>query len=177
MRLSRIAFLLALFVFALPRGAMAQRVDDPEAFIAASMEALQLQTAANARFMGTDEYWWHFSQDSGTITFFTEDGVRATAPLQIVGTYDPDDGTFLWGWDHFSVRKPLRAHARLVRDFGRDNGMPELTECMVEISLERAWELTALAARLGGASGAYRLKLEGGPFVFMTFGTLTLSRP
>jgi hypothetical protein len=115
-------------------------------------------------------------QDSETISFRFADGTVATAPIQIVGTYNPADGTFLWGWDHPSVAEPLRAHARLVREFGEKHGVATLTERMVRCSEEEAWEFTALAARLGGANGAYRAN-TGGPLVFMTFGEVRLQKP
>ena len=40
------------------------------------------------------------------------------APVQVVGTYDTEDGTWLLGRDHPSVSEPLGAFARRVRNFG-----------------------------------------------------------
>ncbi len=96
--------------------------------------------------------------------------------MQIVGTYNTDNGTFLWGWDHPSVAEPLRKHAALAKQFGEENGLAQYTERMVECTEEQAWEFTAVAARLGEANGAYRGP-AGTALVFMTFGEVKLSKP
>ena len=174
MRLLRIAPLLLVMTTLLPHGARAQ--EDPGLFIAQSVEGLRLQTAAHTSTWGLGrEETWHVDQNAGTITFYFADSLQAVAPIQVVGTYNREDGTFLWGWDHPSVPEPLRGHARLAREFGERHGMASLVERKVSCSEEEAWEFTALAARLGEASGAYRAD-TGGPLVFMTFGEVTLRK-
>jgi hypothetical protein len=174
MRLFRIASLVLAMTAVLLTGARAQ--DDPGFFITQSLEGLRAQTAAHASTWGLGrEERWSVDMDAGTITFHFTD-MRAVAPIQVVGTYDPSNGTFVWGWDHPSVPGSLREHARLVREFGERHGLANLTERMIYCSQEEAWEFTALAARLGGAHGAYRGD-AGGPLVFMTFGELTMQRP
>jgi hypothetical protein len=38
---------------------------------------------------------WDVDQEAGTIAFTTAQGVRAEAPVQIIGTYNTQDGTWL----------------------------------------------------------------------------------
>lgn len=96
--------------------------------------------------------------------------------MQIVGAYNTDNGTFLWGWDHPSVAERLNKHAALAKQFGLDNGLAQCKERMVECTENEAWEFTAVAARLGEANGAY-LGPAGTALVFMTFGEIKLSKP
>jgi hypothetical protein len=146
-------------------------------FIRQSLNGLRAQTAAHAAtwHLG-EEANWAGDQDASRIRFTFADGTIAEAELQIVGTYNTLDGTFLWGWDHPSVAEPLRKHARLAKDFGEEHRLPNYTDRMVKCSEEDAWEFTAVAATLGKADGAYRGP-AGSAFVYMTFGEIKLSKP
>ncbi len=130
---------------------------DPTVFVRQSVEGLRAQTAAHsATWRLGEETKWAADQDTGRIRFTFADGTIAEAELQIVGTYNTLDGTFLWGWDHPSVAEPLRKHARLAKEFGEKHGLTDYTARMVKCSEDEAWEFTAVAARLGKANGAYR---------------------
>jgi hypothetical protein len=105
---------------------------------------------------------------------FTGKKVTATAPVQIIGTYNTLDGTWLWGWDHPSVLPPLQEHARRVREYGEQHGIESLTTRKLGCDENEAWEFTALACHLCEAQGAYRGP-AGTALVFMTFGEVSLS--
>jgi hypothetical protein len=150
---------------------------DPSIFIKQSVEGLRTQTSTHAAtwHLG-EEANWAADQDTGHIRFTFKDGTIAEAALQIVGTYNTQDGTFLWGWDHPSVAEPLRKHATLAKEFGQKHKLNKFTERKVKCSEDEAWEFTAVAARLGNANGAYRGP-AGTALVYMTFGEIKLSRP
>ena len=145
-------------------------------FIQQAIEGLRAQTSAHSstwRF-GEEENW-SADLESGRIAFTFSDGTVAEADLQIVGTYNTDDGTFLWGWDHPSVEEPLRAHAELARQFGEQHKLSNFTNRSIHCTEDEAWEFTAVAARLGKANGAYRGP-AGAALVYMTFGEITLRK-
>lgn len=150
---------------------------DPSVFIKQSLEGLRTQTSAHAAtwHLGTEANW-SADQDAGRIRFTFADGTAAEAELQIVGTYNTSDGTFLWGWDHPSVAESLRKHAMLAKQFGEKHGLTKFTERKVNCSEDDAWEFTAVAARLGKANGAYRGP-AGTALVYMTFGEVKVSKP
>ncbi len=112
-------------------------------------------------------------QDTGLITF-TGKQVTATAPVQIIGTCNTQDGTWLWGWDHPSVADALAEHARRVHEYGEQHGIAELTTRKLACDEMQAWAFTALACHLCEAQGAYRGP-AGTALVYMTFGGVTLS--
>lgn len=89
------------------------------AFIEASRQGLALQTSAHVStwHLGKEDHW-SADLDAGTITFHFKNGKVANASIQVVGTYNQSDGTFLWGWDHPSVPGKLRHHAQLAREWG-----------------------------------------------------------
>ena len=150
---------------------------DPAVFIQQSVEGLRAQTSAHAATwrLGKEENW-AADQDSGQIRFTFADGTIAGADLQIVGTYNTLDGTFLWGWDHPSVAVPLRQHASLAKQFGEQHALSKYTNRKVTCSEDDAWEFTAVAARLGKANGAYRGAADTA-LVYMTFGEIKLRKP
>lgn len=157
-------------------GAAAASPAAVELFVRQSVEGLKTQTSAHsATWHLGEEKSWSVDQDQGLIRFVFANGVVATAPVQIVGTYNPKSGTFLWGWDHPSVSAPLRRAATRVRDYGLKNKHGPFTTREIECTEEQAWEFTAVAARLDSANGAYRAS-SGGPLVYMTFGEIKLAK-
>ncbi|MEX8194939.1 DUF6882 domain-containing protein [Comamonas guangdongensis] len=147
-----------------------------ETFIHAAREGLAQQTAAHAAswHLG-EEADWSADLDAGTIAFHFADCITATAPIQVVGTYNLADGSFLWGWDHPSVPEPLSAHAHMAREWGEQQGAEAFTARKVLCSEDQAWSFAAVASRLATANGVYRGP-AGSTLVFMTFGTIQLQR-
>ena len=140
-----------------------------------AMYALQALTAAHDGTWRLGEAAWNVDQDQGTITFEPPNGMRVTAPVQIIGSYDTQDGTWLWSWNNPSIKEPLTADARNVQSLGQEKGYEVLTTPKLTCSEEQCWELTALACMMAGAQGAYRGP-AGSVRVFMTFGQITLSK-
>ena len=140
-----------------------------------AMNHLQTLTAAHDATWQLGQADWGVDQDVGTIEFTSPKGMIATAPVQIIGTYNTNDGTWLWGWDHPSVAPPLAAHAKKVEAFGRQNAFDVLTTRKLQIPEDQCWELTSLACLLNDAQGAYRGP-AGSTLIFFTFGKVTLRR-
>ena len=149
------------------------RVTEPAEVVFGRAESeIALITQLFQNIFGDEPYEWAVDLEAGTITF-TSATRMVTAPVQVIGTYNSLDGTFLWGWDHPSIPEPRRADARLARRFGELQNLPLFTTRMVECSEAQAWNFTAVAMYLSGAQGAYRGP-AGTTMVFMTFGELTI---
>jgi hypothetical protein len=146
-----------------------------QALLDQSMEELRAKTAAHDAAWRLGEASWSVDQDAGTIVFTRKDGITATAPVQIVGTYNTQDDTWLWGWDNPSLNSALQDHARQMQAYGKQHGIERLTTRKLACSEDEAWELVALACKLCDAQGAYRGP-AGTAMVFMTFGAVTLSK-
>ena len=149
-------------------------VDD---FIEQSVEGLKEMTRLHtADWKIGDTQRFDVDMDAGRITWTFADGAVATAPIQMVGTFNPKDTTFLWAWDHPSIPQPLRKDAALVKAYGEKHKVARLTARKIECDAEASWEFAALAARLGGAHGAYSGEANG-PRAFVTFGQVTVESP
>ena len=148
---------------------------DFDTLVAQSMEELRLKTAAHDAGWGVGDADWSVDQDQGEIVFACASGITATARVQIVGTYNSADGTWLWGWDHPSVVPALQEHARRVRDYGKQHGIKRLATSKLACSVDETWQFAAIACKLCDAQGAYRGP-AGDAFVFMTFGEVRLRK-
>ena len=148
----------------------------PEVFVQQAVADVQTQNLEHSDKWGLGRHVsWVANHDTDTITFTFADGTRATAPMQIVGTYNDAEGTFRWRWDHPNGNQVLRQHAELALKFGQDNELTSYTTPVVICSKDEAWAFTATAAKLGNANGAY-VGQTGNTFLFMTFGEVSLSK-
>jgi hypothetical protein len=149
---------------------------EPRATLTRSMEELKLKQQANTAAWGlgsTDR--WDADLDRGTIQFSGPQGLVVTAPVQVIGTFNSNDSTWLWGWEHPSVSESLSHAARLARDFGEQYGLDQYTLRKVRCSQDDAWQFTAVALHLSEATGSYRGP-SGSTFAFMTFGEVTIRK-
>ncbi|QVQ27813.1 DUF6882 domain-containing protein [Achromobacter deleyi] len=150
---------------------------DVQAFIAQSVEGLRAATSAHCATWHLDEAeQWSVDMDSGLIVFQLPGGLVATSPVQIIGTSNSEDASFLWGWGHPSVPAELSEHAQLAQAFGQAHGLDAYTTRKTPCDDDKAWEFVAVAMRLGEASGAYRAQASETAHVWMTFGEVSLSK-
>lgn len=150
---------------------------DERAFFSAAMAKLQEQTRQNGTSWGLgEETQWNLDMHAGTIRFTFADGRVVQAPVQVVGTYNTQNGSFLWGWDHPSVPEPLRLAAKSVRDHGMSQGWGQFGGRELPCTEAEAWEFTAAAMLLTNAEGAYRGS-AGDAWVYMTFSDPITHQP
>src|SRR5439155_25126672 len=97
-----------------------------------SKEELAAKTAGHDGVWHLGECDWDLDQDAGTLTFTRPGAIQATCSVQIIGTYNTDDGTWLWAWDHPSVDPPLQGHAEQLRQYGEKHGIEALTTRKIE---------------------------------------------
>ena len=153
----------------------AQHDGEPDLTLNRSIAEMRLKTEAHVGTWGLDRASWAADLELGTIIFTNKKGLKITAPVQVIGTFNTKDSTWLWGWDHPSVSEPLAAHARLAHDFGEKYRLERYTTRKIVSTETEAWNFTALACHLAGAQGGYRGP-AGTTLVFMTFGEVSISK-
>ncbi len=116
---------------------------------------------------------YDYDVDAGTLVFSESGAAKVVAEIQVVGTTSAKAGNWLWAWanDHWPAGRV--ADAERVRAFGETHGIAELTSGYVADDDLNAlgWELTAVAARVTAAPGAYRPPSEGGA-LFLLYRTV-----
>ena len=149
---------------------------DVDRFWAESWVDLMTRQGWLARRLRITKAPWFVDQDAGLIRFDRKDGAEVTAPVQIIGAWNPRTEVFRWAWDHPMVKTRLRADAERTRWFGEKHDLWELTERAMKVSENEAWRFTAVAMKVNGAYAAYRGPTEG-PIMFMTLGQPKVRKP
>jgi len=134
-------------------------------WLATAMAWLEQQTEKHriAWDLG-NEIEWNLDMNEGCIRWTFADGRVMQAAVQVVGTYETEDASFLWGWDHPSVPEPLRRAAQQVRALGFDRWATRIVSC----TRDEAWQFAAMAAQYDGAAGAYQGDANG-TWVYISF--------
>lgn len=152
------------------------RLDEPLALaMPRAISGLELKTDANSKTWGLATASWDVDLDRGVIEFRNDKGWLISAPVEVIGTYNTLDGTFMWGWDHPSVPEQSAHAAKQVLEYGKRHKINKMTTRVIKISEKDAWQFTALADYLTSGNGAYRGP-AGSTHVFMTFGEVTISK-
>jgi len=102
---------------------------------------------------------------------FSESGqARVIAEIQVAGSTSPGAGHWLWAWANSHWPSECIEDSKQANSFGKEHGINELTSAYAESDdlNALAWELTATAARVCDAAGAYRcMSDEGGVFLLL----------
>lgn len=138
-------------------------------FLTEAMSQLQANTSAHEKAWGLGtETRWDLDMNAGELRLSFADGRELHFPVQVIGTYNTANASFMWGWDHPSVPEALRRAARRLYAYGQEQAVSRFTTKIIECSELEAWEFTAAAAQLDGVTGAYRGN-AGGTWVYMAF--------
>jgi hypothetical protein len=121
---------------------------------------------------GTAERWG-LDQTTGLITWTFPDRI-ATAPTQILASYNRPKGSWMWAWANESILPPLRRDAERIRDWALGNGHPELAEPLISADEDQASDLSALAVLITKATGFYN-PVNSVVVPIITFGKVTIA--
>lgn len=104
----------------------------------------------------------HWDWDDATVTLTFSDPVLPTVRIHvsIVGTVE--DSSWQWSWANQNIPAISKQDMEIVRKFGEANGLKELTSGFLDADEYTGWELTAVAAHVLDAPGAYSFPTERG---------------
>ena len=91
--------------------------------------------------------------------------------VTVVGTISTKSNTWLWSWANPHFSDAIVGDIDKVRALGEAEAITKLTEEKWEAEEVDGWEMTAIAARLLEAEGAYRSPGENG-FLFLLYDGL-----
>jgi uncharacterized protein DUF6882 len=74
---------------------------------------------------------WDLDQRTGVITWTFPDKT-ATAPAQIIGSYNPSAASWLWAWANETILPDMSRDSRTIRDWAEAHGQPALTEPKID---------------------------------------------
>lgn len=106
------------------------------------------------------EIWWN-----------DVDAPKVRARITLVGSISTVSNTWLWSWANSHFADVPLGDIELVRKFGEVESIAKLTEPKWKADEVDGWEMTAIAARLLEAQGAYRPPGKNG-FLFLLYDRL-----
>jgi hypothetical protein len=115
-----------------------------------------------------------YDVDAGTLIFAEPRAPKVIAEIKVVGTTTGNAGNWLWSWANSHWPESRVTDARRVRAFGEEHRIRELIHEYVEDGHLNAlgWELTAVAARITDAIGAYRPPRDEGGRLYLIYKTI-----
>jgi hypothetical protein len=118
---------------------------------------------------------YDYDIDAGILEFSHQGILKVVARIQVVGTTGDASGTWLWAWANDHLPREAIESALATKRFGEEHQIDELTiGSLTDESLsDLGWELTAVAARVTHARGAYCAPSETGA-VFFIYDTIAL---
>ena len=109
-----------------------------------------------------------WNQETGEL-IWSDDGVKKViAKVQFVGSVSTISNTWLWSWENPSILDGMKNEMNKVKAFGKENKIEKLTTAKWPAEEVDGWEMTAIAAHILKAKGAYRSPGKTG-FTFMVF--------
>lgn len=132
----------------------------------------QLAQAHQSWGLGTADRW-DLDQRTGLISWTFPHGV-ASAQAQILASYNPSAGSWLWSWANQSILPGMSRDSHAVREWGEANGAGAFTQPKVDVDDETAASLAAVAVAVTRATGFYR-GTGGAAVPIITFGAITLT--
>lgn len=159
---------------ALARGPAATLIPDEQAaLIHGAVHQLEaVQAAAEARWGLGGYARWDFDDAARTLTFSDAQGPRVIADVRMVGSYSTRSDTFQWAWVLYDAGDPLIEGVAGLPAFGEVRGLEQLTINGWPCEIDDAWAMTALAALVLGAEGAYRAPMSEDLYWFMLLSGL-----
>ncbi len=115
---------------------------------------------------------WVLDQEDGRIVWAFDDHV-ASAPVQILGSWNSEVSSFVWSWDNNSIADPLCETAATVRAFGEEHDIGALTGSPLPLDEAQVRDVVALAFRVGRCTGLYH-PFDGRLASYIAFGAVTL---
>lgn len=103
---------------------------------------------------------WDWDNEAVTLTF--SDPALPTICVDVTMAGTVEGNSWEWSWANTNIPSHSKLDMEKIREFGQANGYDKLTTAFLEADEFTGWEMTAVAAHLLGAPGAYRFPTENG---------------
>jgi hypothetical protein len=152
---------------------------DPEQFSVYRHEAvhelMRLNELCEEQFRISSWPRWDYDFERGTLTFSQDDVPKVRASIHVIGTTSISGKTWMWGWANESLSANVTKAVARVRAFGEAEDIDELKAAELPDDEYLGWEMTAVAAKVLGAKGAYRCPGKNG-FVYVAYSSIGFSK-
>ena len=135
--------------------------DDFEKFLTKAYEYLVNQQEICEEKFGLGQMErWYYDETKGVLTFHIGDTTKLKIKYQMVGSVSKISETWLWGWANPNSFEGIASEMQKVRRVGEKRKFERLTKRKWKADEVDGWEMTAIAAYVLKAKGAYRVPTE-----------------
>jgi hypothetical protein len=103
---------------------------------------------------------WDWDSDEAELTF--SDPCKPTLRIAVTVVGTTQGSAWQWTWANSNFPSHSKSNMEQVREFGESRGFEKLTTAFLEADEHTGWEMTAVAAHVLNAPGAYRFPTELG---------------
>ena len=125
---------------------------------------------ARAHGLGLEQDY-AFDQDTGKLALTFGDGHELVLHGEVLGSFDPRDRSFMWGWANPSILPENHQDSARLKADGERLGLAALTTPVQIVTFDAMLPLLALAAHDAAADGVYRCIVNGSTSVFLSIRT------
>ncbi|WP_301929534.1 DUF6882 domain-containing protein [Ferruginibacter sp.] len=116
---------------------------------------------------------WYYDQFTGELTFSDKGIKKFIIDYEEVGSLSLKSNTWLWAWENPNLEEKIKSKIGLVRDYGQRRQFEKLINPKWTADQFDGWEMTAIAAYLMKAKGAYRVPSKDSLlYSFMIYKTI-----
>ena len=143
--------------------AFSELLDSAVAYLQARQDEIQ------KRFRLGDYRRYDWDQGTAELVFSNAGKARVVAEFQFVGSVSTQNKTWMWSWANRSILESVKDDIRHVRAYGEEHSFRQLASALWSAEEEDGWQMTAVAAYLLRARGAYKSPDgSGASFLVMT---------
>ena len=111
---------------------------------------------------------WYYNQRTGQLTFSDGNEIKVLIRYEEVGSLSIVSNTWLWAWANPHLEEKIKSIIPTIKEYGDDHNLPLLSKPKWYATQYDGWEMTAIAAYILQAKGAYRVPTEN-VYSFMIF--------
>lgn len=115
---------------------------------------------------------WDWDNEAVTLTFSDPVLPTVTIDVAVVGSTERD--SWEWSWANSNLSSAMKDEMEKVRVFGEQNEYTDLTKKFLEADEYTGWEMTAVAAHVLDAPGAYRFPTDLGHY-YLVYRKITVT--
>jgi hypothetical protein len=125
-------------------------------------------TATETWGIGTADRW---SADllAGSITFHFPDH-SITGPVEVLGTWSSESGTWLWAWANESLPPGVTGASTATKSYGDAHALEALSARKLDVTEALAEDLASVTVEIADLAGMYRAPTTSG-YLFLGFTT------
>jgi hypothetical protein len=103
-----------------------------------------------------------WNQQTGELVWSDSGVPKVIAKVQFVGSISTINNTWLWSWGNPTILADVKKDILKVKAYGEQHHLEKLTTAGWPAEEADGWEMTAIAAKLLEAKGAYRAPNSNG---------------